>query len=210
MVAFHESHVRDRSNSHWQQSFLQLLPQIERHLRFAFRGLRSEEREEAVQEGIATCLQALVRLYQRGCEHKALASSLARFAARHVICGRQVACRLNVHDPLSRHAQRTKGIKVERLDRFDRDTAAWVNALVDTRHAPIPDQVALRIDVPSWLKTLSRQRRKIAKDLAIGSSTGEVARKYRLSSGRISQIRQELRDSWNHFQKSADPEASGV
>ena len=42
--------------------------------------------------------------------------------------------------------------------------------------------------------------RAIANDLALGFSTSQVARKYRLSSLCISQMRRELCDSWECFQ----------
>jgi hypothetical protein len=41
--------------------------------------------------------------------------------------------------------------------------------------------------------------RRIAKTLANGERTGDVARKFGLSDGRISQIRKELAASWQSF-----------
>ena len=42
--------------------------------------------------------------------------------------------------------------------------------------------------------------RRIAKVLASGESTRETAKRFKLSSGRISQIRAELKQSWQAFQ----------
>jgi hypothetical protein len=42
--------------------------------------------------------------------------------------------------------------------------------------------------------------RAIAKDLAFGLTTKEVAKKYGLSAGRISQLRRALADSWALYQ----------
>ena len=42
--------------------------------------------------------------------------------------------------------------------------------------------------------------RQIARDLALGETTGEVARKFRLSAGRISQLRRWLCEHWEQFQ----------
>ncbi len=57
--------------------------------------------------------------------------------------------------------------------------------------------VRVRLDFADWLKTLCRRDRKVALDLANGSRTGEVARRYDLSDGRISQLRKELHLSWD-------------
>jgi DNA-binding CsgD family transcriptional regulator len=46
---------------------------------------------------------------------------------------------------------------------------------------------------------MSPRNRRIAKTLATGERTDRVARKFKLSKGRISQIRGELRRSWGHF-----------
>ena len=64
----------------WQEPFLEMLPQIERHLRIAFRSLGGEAREEAVQEGLVNALTAYRRLHQRGKAELAYPSVLARYA----------------------------------------------------------------------------------------------------------------------------------
>ncbi len=200
MIAYQKQTHGKTARRGWQSKFLELFPRIERQLRTAFRHLDPDAREEAVQEGIANCLQAFRRLCEQRRDDRAFASSLAGFAIRQVNGGRQVGCRLNIRDPLSRHAQRSKGIRVQRLEQYQNKSGEWVNAFVEDRRASIPDQVAIRIDVPAWLQTLSRRARAIAKDLAVGCLTSELAKKYRLSPGRISQMRKELRDSWFQFQ----------
>ena len=165
----------------------------------AFHELDEEALEEAVQEGIAHCYCDYIRLWERGCADRAFASSLARYAIQRIREGRQVGCRLNGCDPLSRYARRRNGIRLERLDHCTA-TGEWIATMVEDRRASIPDQVALRIDVSEWFGTLTRGARAIANDLALGFSTSQVARKYRLSSLRISQMRRELCDSWECFQ----------
>lgn len=186
-----------------RMQFEALLPRIEAQLRHGFRRLTPEARDEAVQEGVANCYRAYLRLHEQGRGERAFPSSLARYAIRHVRAGRKIGGRLNVRDPLSRYAQLRKGIQVQRLQRFQRESGRWVDAMVADRRAPIPDQVALRIDVPVWLNTLSRRARAIAEDLALGDSTAEVAKKHRVSAGRISQRRRELFDSWQRFQETS-------
>ncbi|HEY5314369.1 MAG TPA: hypothetical protein VIK18_17685 [Pirellulales bacterium] len=43
----------------------------------------------------------------------------------------------------------------------------------------------------------------LAKLLAKGETTGATARKFRLSASRVSQLRSELEDSWQEFQREA-------
>ena len=45
--------------------------------------------------------------------------------------------------------------------------------------------------------------KQIAKDLAFGCSTSEVANKYGVTPGRISQLRRTLEESWVAFQAGA-------
>jgi hypothetical protein len=94
MIAFSQK-------THWQPLFLQLLPCIERYARIAFRHLRPDAREEAIQETIANCLVAFVRLWEQGRVDQAHPSVLARYGAAQVRDGRSIAHRINSGDVLS-------------------------------------------------------------------------------------------------------------
>ena len=98
-----------------------MLPAIVAHARFAYRHLKGEARQDAVQEAIANALVAFVRLVRRGKIELAYATVLARYAVAQFQDGRRVGNRLNVKDVLSPYAQRQKGIVVERLDKFDKE-----------------------------------------------------------------------------------------
>ena len=69
-------------------------------------------------------------------------------------------------------------------------------AVVEDYRTPVPDQAAFRCDFPQWLKTLTRRDRKIAETLASGEGTTQTAKRFKLSLGRISQLRRELHDAW--------------
>ena len=47
--------------------------------------------------------------------------------------------------------------------------------------------------------------KQIARDLAYGFSTSEVAEKHGVTAGRISQLRRTLEESWAAFQQEAAP-----
>ncbi len=50
------------------------------------------------------------------------------------------------------------------------------------------------------LATLTKRMKEIARDLAFGFSTSEVAKKHGVTAGRISQMRRMLEESWLIFQ----------
>ena len=179
----------------WHAGFLAMLPAIRRSLRAAFRGLDPEARAEAVQEGICNALAAYVRLCERGRVDRAYATPLATYAARQIREGRKVGGKLNVRDVSSPHCRRRKHVILERLDKWDREEG-WMEVVVEDRNATPADVARVRLDFAAWLKTLPRRDRKVALDLATGNRTSDVARKYELCDGRISQLRKEFHLSW--------------
>jgi hypothetical protein len=188
-----------------------MLPAIRKQARYAFRKLKPEAREEAVEEVVASACCAFARLAELGKTDIAYPSVLTHFGIKQFLDGRRVGNRMRRRDVLSPYAQRKKGIIVEHLDRFDTGEGVWLEAVVEDDRTPVLDQVAFRIDFPTWLATRSPRNRRIAEALALGHSTGEVARRFKVSSGRISQIRSEFHDSWLEFHGEKNPgEETGV
>ena len=105
---------------------------------------------------------------------------------------------MNGKEPLSRYAQLGNGIQVEQTH------GKWIDMLVEDKRASVPDQVAAKLDVGAWFATLTRKMKQIAKDLAFGCSTSEVAEKHGVTPGRISQLRRTLEESWVAFPAGAD------
>jgi hypothetical protein len=104
---------------------------------------------------------------------------------------------MNAKEPLSRYAQIGSGIQVEQCH------GNWLDLLVEDKRASVPDQVAAKLDVGAWFATLSCRMKQIARDLAYGFSTSEVAEKHGVTPGRISQLRRSLAASWSAFQQEA-------
>ena len=96
-------------------------------------------------------------------------------------------------------SRRRKRFSVQRLDRFDPLEGCWQEAVVQDHRTPVVDQVWFRIDFPAWLQTLPRRDRKIAEALAAGNRATDVARRFRLSIARVSQLRREFHRSWLAF-----------
>jgi hypothetical protein len=187
--------VKDQQND----QFLDMLPRICSQARRAFRQLRPEHKDELVQEVLANAYCQFIRLVRRGKADVAYATPLANFAIRQVIAGRRVADKPRLRDVLSPQARSVDGIVVERLDRFDKQECEWRQVLVEDRHATPADIAAARIDVAAWLRSLSQRNRRIAKILAMGETTTDVARRFNLSRPRVSQLREELKTSWEKF-----------
>ena len=66
------------------------------------------------------------------------------------------------------------------------------------------------MDVGAWFATLTKRMKEIAKDLAFGCSTSEVAKKHGVTAGRISQLRRVLEESWAAFQREAVAAVNGL
>jgi hypothetical protein len=207
MVAIAKQDRSRRSSTAWQDLFLTMLPAIRRHARFSFRHLPPELCDECIQEAICNACCAVSRLADLDKLDLAYAAPLAKYAVAQVRDGRKVGGHLNCRDVMSPHCQRRKNVAVERLDHFDRNENAWREAVIqDTRTAPVPDIVSFRIDFGDWLAWMSRRKRRIAESLAVGNRTGEVARKFHVSPGRVAQMRTEFSKSWRAFQHETEPE----
>jgi hypothetical protein len=200
MNVFPNSNSNDKPA--WHEGFLALLPTIDDQLRFAFRGMASERREDAIAECLAGAAVAYARLHEQGKAELAFATPLAQYAARQFRAGRRVGGQLNCDDVLSRHAQRHHGFGIERLDRRD-PGGDWKEILVEDRRSTPAETAAARIDFADWLSQLPRRNRRVATMLAVGESTQDTARRFGLTAGRVSQLRNELRQNWMTFQNEA-------
>ena len=190
--------LRFRSRPGWQEKFVAMLPTIQEHAVFRFRHRLPEEREELVAETVALACVMFARLVERG--KVGYATPLADYACRQVVVGRRLGSPLNTNDVGSTHCQRRKGVFVQRLDRYDVKDGEWREIVVEDKNATPADIAATRIDFAAWLETLSKRQRKIAETLAMGETTSRTARIFRISAGRVSQIRRQLFDRWQEFQ----------
>ena len=200
MIAIAKVSRHKKSTSASNSRFLEMLPQIREQAQIAFRTATPEAKEELITEVVANAFVAFVRLVERGKADLAYPTPLAQFAVRQVRAGRLVGTKLNVHDVSSRYCQLAKNITVERLDSVQGE---WREALLEDRSAGPAEIAASRIDVADWFKSLGRGKRRIAVLLARGETTSAVARMFGLTAGRVSQLRQELKRSWELFQSQA-------
>jgi hypothetical protein len=189
----------------WHEVFLKMAPAIVTHAKIAFGNLRAEARAEAVQNVLCSACAAVARLAELNKLDLCYPTVLAKFAVSQTRDGRMLGRPLNCKDISSSYCRRLKGLALERLDHFDREENAWAEVLVEDRHCGPFDIVRTKLDFAAWLRSLPIKLRRIAKTLASGQRTGDVARKFGLSDGRISQIRSELLASWRCFVGEAEP-----
>ena len=183
----------------WQERFLELLPTIEQHARFAFRHLDAESQEDAIAEIVASTACAYERLFQRGEQARAFATVLARYAVAQFWDGRRVGTSQCSRDVFSLRAKQDGDYELLSIGAPGEKVGEWRECLVDNRRTRVPDQAAFRIDFPAWLESQSPRDKQIAEKLSLNYSTGEVAREFKISMARISQLRRELADSWYAF-----------
>jgi hypothetical protein len=198
--------VRGReADPEWHDQFLaSIMPVVQVCARIRFRDLPHVEQEEAVAEAVAAAMISFVRLVERGKNPVAFAGSLARVAVLRVFAGRLSGSADSSRDVLSRRARQEHGFSVASLDApADKTDDVWKNVLVESRKTTPADIAASRIDFAEWLGRMSNRRREIAEALAAGYRTEEVAERFNLSHGRISQLRRVFEDSWREFQRES-------
>jgi len=182
-----------------QQLFLQMLPGIRRFARQRFAQLDPESKEEATAETVAAAFLMFVHLARAGRESLAYPTVLARYGVRRYRSGRKAAGSQSSRDVMSRACRLANGVTVERLDRPSVDGKSWEEIVVEDRNAGPAEVAATRMDFSAWLQSLSKRDRKIAELLATGESTGRTAKKFGVSAARVSQLRRQLKRSWERF-----------
>jgi DNA-directed RNA polymerase specialized sigma24 family protein len=183
------------------KQFLPLMTRVQRHAEVVFRSIRRpHQKEELTAEAVALAWRWFLRLVERGKNVSAFPSALATFACRAARSGRRVCGKESCRDVLSPLAQRRKGFTVSSLPtRSTLGGSVLDEALQDNARTPPDEQAAFRIDWPNWLSTHRERDQRLILDLMVGERTLDVAAKYRLSPGRISQMRREFHAGWERF-----------
>lgn len=117
--------------------------------------------------------------------------SSIRWAVVHARSGR------SVHDK-GRKENAVFGDVWHKMDRRDETDEGFAYDFVSHETDPA-DAAAFKIDFESLLSRLDSRRRSIFLDLMIGTPTGEVAAKYGISPGRVSQFRKTFFDMIQMF-----------
>ena len=115
--------------------FLEILPNVQRHACFTFRGMKDFNRfEDCVQETLALCWLWTCRLWENGKDAREFPTTLASYATRHVKSGRSfVGKKCYRNDVLSPLAQTIHGFVTQSLPEHQSTAspAPWMEQLVD-------------------------------------------------------------------------------
>jgi hypothetical protein len=216
MIALPVALTNSPPSTSLHDAFLALLPKIETHASIAFRHIRCPAtKADKIAETIALAWKWFVRLHERGKDINQFRTVFVFLVAKAVKCGRRVTGMEKSRDLLSERAQRKHAFKVEALPTSPRasyearyskphgqqDYDAFEERLKDNIITPVPDQVAFRVDWPLFLTTLTLRDRQLAEFLALGNSGKQAAVKYKLSPGRVTQLRQRWCQEWWRFEE---------
>jgi hypothetical protein len=181
--------------------YLAVLPRIVRHARCYFRWVKCfHTKEDKVQEVSSHCWKWVRLLHKARKKWWQFVSRLADYACRAVRSGRKVAGSIRISDIMNEINQSRKGYYISKLPDFSTEsTNPLVEALTDNTVSPVPDQVAFRLDFPAWRSSYDDRRQRIIDALAVGHRTKDVAEKFQMSQGRVSQLRREFMADWDRW-----------
>ena len=197
-----------------QAAFLVIQPRILTHAALIFRGVRCfDQRAEYIAETVAVAWRWFLRMAERGKDARHFPSVLASYAARAVKSGRRLCGQLRSKEVLSELGQRQHGFRVQPLPSSTRRSFEELHGVVgaqrqidtfeerlhDNMQTPVPDQVAFRCDFPAWLKTCAPRDQHLIRAMAAEERTLDLAKRFKLSPARISQLRREYADDWNRY-----------
>jgi hypothetical protein len=184
-----------------QARFLSIMPRIRTHARIYFRHIKCHgRRADCIAEAIALAWKWFIRLAEKGKDATRFPSVLASYAARAVRSGRRVCGQLKAKDAMSEVAQQRHGFTVTKLpDISTLDTNPYAEALADNTQTEVPEQVQFRCDHPAWVASHADRDRRLIHQMMLGHRTMDLARRFRLSPARISQLRAEYKDDWEEF-----------
>jgi hypothetical protein len=157
---------------------------------------------------VALAWRHFAALARCGKKPEEFVTTLALRCSQAVKAGRRLAGCETGRDVLSPVAQVRHGVRVTRLPDRDREPdrhplpGALADALADNTRSAVPEQAAFRLDFPRSRASLRRRDRKILDALAGGERTADAARRFKISAGRISQLRREFEEDWEQFQQS--------
>lgn len=101
---------------------------------------------------------------------------------------------------MNEKAQQRRGFVVGKLPDYSTLMGSPLEeALQDNTRTPPPDAAAFRCDFPSWLTTRTDRDRRIIGEMVLNHRTTDLARRFGVGPGRISQLRAEYQFDWLRF-----------
>ena len=170
----------------WQEGFERIQGRLYRICAKSFRAFPPADRDidEAVQEAVCVAMADYKSLFERGECGRATVATIAKYAMIAVRRMRRIsAC----------NGQRGKG-RADAFDKMERQELQDVGASGRNRRREYDPQ--FRIEFREWFDSLDERSRAISYCFVRGDSSKEISGKFNMARSRVSQIRQELRESW--------------
>lgn len=192
MIAFAENKQYTPEQVH--AKFLELMPLIVKIATLAFRDYDADRKDDAIQSVLVQSYISVKRLADKGRLDEAYASPIARFAVRSHKTGRPGGVPMNSTDVLAERCRcrgrsriNNQGLATEIYDPFETDSA-------------------FKIDFEDWYRNQSARDQEIIREMFMGSTTNELAEKFGVSAGAISQRRRKYETSWKNYMNPVRPE----
>jgi hypothetical protein len=200
--------TRTYNDEQINRKFLELLPGIRKIAHMAFRDYDPDRQDDAVQEVIAAAFVNVKRLASLGRLGEAKVTPITIFAIKLYRSGRRTGCRQNSKDVMGDHCRSIGRSRIKNFGLAERITDTWqTEAVAINARYPVPQQVAFKMDFGTWFRGLEKRDREIIKALGMGDSTSEVAKKFNVSWGRISQLRRKYAESWFAYIQGTEVES---
>jgi DNA-binding NarL/FixJ family response regulator len=158
-----------------------VVPVVRIHAKLVFQGLR--DADEMVSDAVSVAWEALLTAPQA-----ATPQSVAAIACRRVKSGRQ----------FRQSAKSIGGPNPRRKRKPQREEADIGKVLARERNNPAA-LATVKMDFTAWLPLLTQREQRYLEAFISGETTGEIARRFRVSPARVSQMRRELLEHWKAF-----------
>ena len=190
---------------HLYAAFVDALPKILNVASYRFRRISCPDtREDCVCETVALCWVWYTRLARKGRSPETYLISLANYGARAVSCGRRACGQEKASDVLSRRCQQRHEFTVSAIhDAEETAGSAITDAVRDNTITPVLDQVQFRIDFRAWTRRLPDVKKRLVDRMALGHRSKDLAAEFRVTEGRISQLRKEFHADYSTFCEGA-------
>lgn len=169
--------------------FVDALPWMQRATNYRFRHLDGDRRQEAVQNTLTLAWKAFRRLDEEGRADIRLLNSVLRYSIQQTTAGRKI--------------QGTNYKKAkDAIEYGKRGKVQFEPMPLDSfvgKSTPIPDAVSFRVDVPMFLASLTERQQAMAEELMFGKGTAEVAKKFGVTAGAVSQFRARFKQLYDEF-----------
>lgn len=179
--------------------FEENLPRIQQVVRYYLRRVPHRHRQEAISDAVSLVWVYFIRLWTAGKNPMRFLSVVARYGALHTKAGRSIDTCTPLGEIMT-HVKSSRRGNSANVSPPPKRSPAWKLAVIADKGESPADTAAFRIDFEEWTCGLPARDRRMVFELASGATTSDVAKHFEISAGRVSQLRNELRENWERFQ----------